>query len=191
MPHPGSTRHCLCPQPPPIPLQGGRTERFERQAPRHMIEKREHDDGHATKGDHGDGLPRAGGGLQLAPFPPAASHRLLFLKFSYRSDRVTPVLTCGIKSARRTERGADFAVDATAIQKSTRVLISLWDSLMFGRVPGTRPNISESHSEISTRVPFCITKSGTHAAARRVRARPRSKQMHCRARDRSQAALRT
>ena len=24
------------------------------------------------------------------------------------------------------------------------------------RVPGTRPNISESHSEISTRVPFCI-----------------------------------
>ena len=42
------------------------------------------------------------------------------------------------------------------IQKGTRVLISLWDSLMFGRVPGTRPNISESHSEISTRVPFCI-----------------------------------
>ena len=27
---------------------------------------------------------------------------------------------------------------------------------MFGRVPGTRPNISESHSETSTRVPFCI-----------------------------------
>ena len=43
----------------------------------------------------------------------------------------------------------------------SRVLISLLDSLMFGRVPknaapfsGTRPNISESHSEISTRVPF-------------------------------------
>ena len=30
---------------------------------------------------------------------------------------------------------------------------------MFGRVPGTRPNISESHSEISTRVPFCIATS--------------------------------
>ena len=30
---------------------------------------------------------------------------------------------------------------------------------MFGRVPGTRPNISESHSEISTRVPFCIAES--------------------------------
>ena len=52
------------------------------------------------------------------------------------------------------------------IQKGTRVLISLWGSLMFGRVPknrrawqlGTRPNISESHSEISTRVPFCITQ---------------------------------
>ena len=36
---------------------------------------------------------------------------------------------------------------------------------MFGRVPknaapflGTRPNISESHSEISTRVPFCIAE---------------------------------
>ena len=49
------------------------------------------------------------------------------------------------------------------IQKDTRVLIPLWDSLMFGRVPengaaflGTRPNISESHSETSTRVPFCI-----------------------------------
>ena len=52
---------------------------------------------------------------------------------------------------------------APAIQKGTRVLISLWDSLMFGRGPkngaaflGTRPNMSESHSEISTRVPFCI-----------------------------------
>ena len=32
-----------------------------------------------------------------------------------------------------------------AIQKGTRVLISLWDSLVFGRVPGTRPNTSESH----------------------------------------------
>ena len=30
---------------------------------------------------------------------------------------------------------------------------------MFGWVPGTRPNISESHSEISTRVPFCIATS--------------------------------
>ena len=39
------------------------------------------------------------------------------------------------------------------IKKGTRVLISLWDSLMFRRVPGTRPNISKPHSEISTRVP--------------------------------------
>ena len=39
-------------------------------------------------------------------------------------------------------------VRVLAIQKGTRVLISLWDSLMFGRVPGSR--------EISTRVPFCI-----------------------------------
>ena len=31
---------------------------------------------------------------------------------------------------------------------------------MFGWVPGTRPNISESHSEISTRVPFCIAIAG-------------------------------
>ena len=29
---------------------------------------------------------------------------------------------------------------------------------MFGRVPGTRPSISESHSEISTRVLFCIAQ---------------------------------
>ena len=55
------------------------------------------------------------------------------------------------------------------IQKGARVLISLWDSLMFGRVPkngaaflGTLPNISESHSEISTRVPFCITHRAEH-----------------------------
>ena len=58
-----------------------------------------------------------------------------------------------------------------AIQKGTRVLISLWDSLMFGRVPkngaaflGTRPNISESHSKISTRVPFCIAATDLAAA---------------------------
>ena len=57
-------------------------------------------------------------------------------------------------------------IEARAIQKGTRVLISLWDSLMFERVPknaapflGTRPNISESHSEISTRLPFCITQA--------------------------------
>ena len=30
---------------------------------------------------------------------------------------------------------------------------------MFGRVPGPRPNISESDGEISTRVPFCIVES--------------------------------
>ena len=37
---------------------------------------------------------------------------------------------------------------------------------MFGRVPGTRSNISESHSEISTRVPFCIAGySGGEARA--------------------------
>ena len=54
-----------------------------------------------------------------------------------------------------------------SIQKGTRVLISLWDSLMFGRVLkkyydllSTHPNISESHSEISTRVPFCIAIAG-------------------------------
>ena len=42
---------------------------------------------------------------------------------------------------------------------------------MFGRVPkngaaflGTRPNIRESHSEISTRVPFCIRRP-THSSA--------------------------
>ena len=54
----------------------------------------------------------------------------------------------------------------------SRVLIPLWDSLMFGRVPGTRPNISESHSEISTRVPFCtgtrpnISKSHSEISTR-------------------------
>ena len=43
------------------------------------------------------------------------------------------------------------ACAAPTIQKGTRVLISLW-------VPGTRPHISESHSEISTQVPLCITR---------------------------------
>ena len=54
--------------------------------------------------------------------------------------------------------------------------MSPWDSLMFGRVTapcfGTRPNMSESHSEISTRVPFCIVaapelgRDGTRTARR-------------------------
>ena len=43
--------------------------------------------------------------------------------------------------------GDNGAQQHLAIQKGTRVLISL---------PGTRPNTSESHSEMSTRVPFCI-----------------------------------
>ena len=30
---------------------------------------------------------------------------------------------------------------------------------MFGRVPGTHPNISESNSEISTRVPFFVSQT--------------------------------
>ena len=59
---------------------------------------------------------------------------------------------------------------APATQTGTRGLISLWDSLMFGRVPGTRPNMSESHSEISTRVPFCIAGAWRqHCRARAAR----------------------
>ena len=50
-------------------------------------------------------------------------------------------------------RFANVRAGTWYIQKGTRVRISLWGSLMFGRVPGTRPNTSESHSEISTRVP--------------------------------------
>ena len=34
---------------------------------------------------------------------------------------------------------ADVSDEGLTIQTSTRVLISLWGSLMFGRVPGTRP----------------------------------------------------
>ena len=34
---------------------------------------------------------------------------------------------------------------------------------MFGRVPGTRPNISASHSAMSTRVPFCIEEGPSQA----------------------------
>ena len=78
-------------------------------------------------------------------------------------------------------RPAHTRARCEAIQKGTRVLISLWDSLMFGRVPknaalmfgrvpknaapflGTRPNIRESHSEISTRVPHCIVLAGACA----------------------------
>ena len=64
-----------------------------------------------------------------------------------------------------------------AIQKGIRVLISLLDSLMFGRVPGTRPNISESHSEISTRVPVCIESGRCQlcACARPLSAAARSR----------------
>ena len=74
---------------------------------------------------------------------------------------------------RGTARASDSIAVCAApclIQRGTRVLISLWDSLMFGRVPknaaallGTRPNISESHREISTRVPFCIVMGGALA----------------------------
>ena len=42
--------------------------------------------------------------------------------------------------------------------KGTRVRFSLLNSLMFGRVPGTRPNIREFNSEKRTRVPFCIER---------------------------------
>ena len=44
---------------------------------------------------------------------------------------------------------------------------------MFGWVPGTRPNISESHSEKRTRVPFCIAadRSAEDAKARRAQMR--------------------
>ena len=60
---------------------------------------------------------------------------------------------------------------ALAIQKGTRVLISLWDSLMFGQVPGTRPNSSESHSEIRTRVAFCIPAIAPRQATPRISTR--------------------
>ena len=70
-------------------------------------------------------------------------------------------------------RPAQLEGACRAIQKGTRVLISQWDSLMFGRVPknaapflGTRPNTSESHSEMSTRVPFCIAGFGAGRASR-------------------------
>ena len=38
----------------------------------------------------------------------------------------------------RSRLSRSFSQYLVAIQKGTRVLISLWDSLMFGRVPGTR-----------------------------------------------------
>ena len=66
------------------------------------------------------------------------------------------VVDAGRSGASHSERCSSTHRCISAIQKGTRVLISLWDSLMFGRVPGTRLHISESHSEISTRVHFCI-----------------------------------
>ena len=52
--------------------------------------------------------------------------------------------------------GLPLPPDARPAPSIKKVTLSLWDSLMFGRVLGTRPNISEPHSEIGTRVPFCI-----------------------------------
>ena len=40
-----------------------------------------------------------------------------------------------------------------AIQKGTRVLISLWDSLMFGRVPGTDLAMGFANVRVGTRYP--------------------------------------
>ena len=59
------------------------------------------------------------------------------LKCGYRSDGVTRDGPAALRVEASAERGADCALDATAIQKGTRVLISLWDSLMFERVAGT------------------------------------------------------
>ena len=90
--------------------------------------------------------------------------------------RQRPVRTSGGRALPGLPR-VDCAEVPVAIQKGTRVLISLWDSLMFGRVPGTRPNISESHSEISTRVPFCIESAQPvrRRRGRRWRRRRRSR----------------
>ena len=81
-------------------------------------------------------------------------------------DRRAPSISS--RSLQMTSNAARLACEGpSSIQKGTRVLIALWDALMFGRVPGTRPNISESHREISTRVPFCI--AGTRREGGSVR----------------------
>ena len=95
-----------------------------------------------------------------APYPPTPPKRAPRARTScgcgrWRSPRAWAA--CSWASSRSARPGGLHApAPWQSIQKGTRVLISLWDSLMFGRVPGTRPNISESHSETSTRVPFCI-----------------------------------
>ena len=64
---------------------------------------------------------------------------------------------------------------------------------MFGRVPGTRPNISESHSETSTRVPFCIAGSqhqGGRGRTPRREGRPPRRPQSWRARTRELNQLR-
>ena len=97
-------------------------------------------------------------------------------------DRVRGTLRAFLEAVSRVDAMQHQALAACGLRqykKGTRVLISLWDSLMFGRVPksaaaflGTHPNISESHSEISTRVPFCIVRAaqtcmrGTKSASR-------------------------
>ena len=45
---------------------------------------------------------------------------------------------------------------ACAIQKGTQVLISLWDSLIFGRVPGTK-----GHSSTDLAMGFANVRAGT------------------------------
>ena len=89
------------------------------------------------------------------PFPPAVTSRPLLSALTAAVE-CDPGLSCGVKSARRKEHDAAWSggravghtvLDAharlaralahlaTAIQKGIRVLISLWASLMFGRVP--------------------------------------------------------
>ena len=104
---------------------------------------------------------------RVLPLHSAEDHLHTCLAFERLLERTQPDEYAARRAEEReldAERGVDEAVPlGPLIQKGTRVLISLWDSLMFGRVPknaapflGTRPNISESHSEISTRVPLCI-----------------------------------
>ena len=97
--------------------------------------------------------PRASWNEPFQPVPHACQQSSTFTRSYPKDCRERVVLPHG--------RG----LGSGQYTKGTRVLISLCDSLMFGRVPGTRPNISESHSEISTRVPFCIAPAARCAHA--------------------------
>ena len=97
--------------------------------------------------------------------PHCGSHchqlRVFFLtrQFLWRQAAVV-VLSAAVQKPFRALRGARGGGAAVARLGTFLQHHGVGTSMPARRFLGTRPNISESHSEIGTRVPFCIEMGG-------------------------------